>query len=139
MIAFDSDVVTRILAGDPRFVSRAALIDAREHAVPVVVMEEVLRGRLNAVRQAEAHRGRLGLPDAYRLFSEAVKDFQRLAILPYSDEAESLFRQWRAERVRVPTHDLRIAAICVAYPATLVSRNRRDFDQVPGLSVEYWD
>jgi predicted nucleic acid-binding protein len=33
---------------------------------------------------------------------------------------------------------LRIAAICVAHSATLISRNRRDFDQVPGLMVEYW-
>ena len=44
----------------------------------------------------------------------------------------------RASKVRVSTHDLRIAAICIDHAATLVSRNRRDFDQVPGLSVQYW-
>ena len=35
-------------------------------------------------------------------------------------------------------HDLRIAAICVAQGARLISRNRRDFERVPGLAVEFW-
>jgi predicted nucleic acid-binding protein len=43
------------------------------------------------------------------------------------------------QRVRVSTHDLRIAAVAVANSATLVSRNRRDFELIPGLSVEFWD
>jgi len=30
-------------------------------------------------------------------------------------------------------HDLRIAAICVAHATILISRNRTDFEQVPGL------
>jgi predicted nucleic acid-binding protein len=34
----------------------------------------------------------------------------------------------------VPTHDLRIAAICVAKGAKLVPRNRRDFEGIPGLN-----
>lgn len=38
----------------------------------------------------------------------------------------------------VSTHDLRIAAICMDRSATLISRNRKDFDRVPGLSVTYW-
>jgi predicted nucleic acid-binding protein len=41
--------------------------------------------------------------------------------------------------LQVATHDLRIAAICVDHRATLVSRNRRDFDRVPELAVGYWD
>jgi tRNA(fMet)-specific endonuclease VapC len=34
--------------------------------------------------------------------------------------------------------DLRIASIALATNATLLSRNLRDFQRVPGLTVEDW-
>lgn len=59
-------------------------------------------------------------------------------LLAYSSDAETLFQQWRRGRVRGSTHDLRIAATCAARGVTLISRNRRDFERVPGLVVEFW-
>jgi len=34
--------------------------------------------------------------------------------------------------------DLKIASIAIAHSATLLTRNRRDFEVVPGLHVEDW-
>jgi tRNA(fMet)-specific endonuclease VapC len=50
---------------------------------------------------------------------------------------DALSLHWRLQRIRVPTHDLHMAAVCVIHTATLISRNRRDFVQIPGLRVEF--
>jgi tRNA(fMet)-specific endonuclease VapC len=138
MIAFDTDVLTEILLGDARFVDRARAVPPGQQAVPIVVVEEIIRGRLNWIRQAESGKVKISIPRSYDLLRQSLTDFQRLTILPYTPQAESLFRQWREQKVRVSTHDLRIAAICTDHSATLISCNRRDFDRVPGLAVEYW-
>ena len=101
-------------------------------------MEEVLRGRLLAIRQAEAGKGPITVARAYELLELSVNDFQRLTVVSYTDGADRRFQDFR-RRIRVSTHDLRIAAICMDHSATLVSRNRRDFEQIPGLSVEFWE
>ncbi|HLG18172.1 MAG TPA: type II toxin-antitoxin system VapC family toxin [Blastocatellia bacterium] len=139
MIAFDTDVLTELLMGNASLVERAATIPAHEQAVPVIVIEEVMRGRLNVIRQAEASRTTISIARAHELFEETFKDFRRLHILSYTSQAESFYGQWRGQAIRAGTHDLRIAATCVAHAATLVSRNRRDFERIPGLQVEFWN
>ena len=138
MIAFDTDVLTEILLGREDYVRRAASIPAAEQYVLVVVIEEIMRGRLTAIRRAEVGQGQTSIERAYHLFETTFNDFRRVEVLAYTRVAEDRFQQWRAQKLRVATHDLRIAAICVAHSATLVSRNRRDFEEVPGLSVEFW-
>jgi tRNA(fMet)-specific endonuclease VapC len=41
-------------------------------------------------------------------------------------------------KIRIGTMDLKIASICLAHDALLLSRNRVDFEKVPGLRVENW-
>ncbi len=138
MIAFDTDVLTGILRNRADFVERAATIAARDQAVPIIVVEEILRGRLNVIRRAESGKAKIGIERAYELFEKTFSDFRNIQILSHTASAESFYRTWRQQRIRVSTHDLRIAAICVAHDARLVSGNRRDFERVPGLRVEFW-
>jgi tRNA(fMet)-specific endonuclease VapC len=139
LIAFDTDVLTEVLLGNPRYVARAAAIPMHEQAVPVIVLEEIMRGRLNIIRQAEAGRASISLARAYQLFEDTFTDFRQLHILSYTPQAESLYQEWRQQGIRVATHDLRIAAICVVHAARLISRNRRDFERIPGLITEFWE
>jgi tRNA(fMet)-specific endonuclease VapC len=139
MIAFDTDVLTEILMGNPVFVARVAVIPPHEQAVPVVVLEEIMRGRLQVIRQAEAGQATISLARAYDLFAQTARDMQQIIILSYTSQADVLYRQWRQQKIRGSTHDLRIAAICVTHAARLISRNRRDFEQIPGLLVEFWE
>lgn len=109
-----------------------------EQFVPIIAIEEILRGRLNAVRLAESRQGKLDIASSYRVLELTVLAFHGLNVLSYSAASEAQFQEWRQQKVRVSTHDLRIAAICVTHGATLVSRNRRDYERVPGLAVEFW-
>jgi tRNA(fMet)-specific endonuclease VapC len=138
MIAFDADVLSEILAGDPLLAAKAAEVSPSEQTVPIVVVEEILRGRLNAIRRAEAAKSKITLRRAYELFDETLDAFRQVAKLPYSEAADNLYQQWRGKKIRGGTHDLRIAAICVAHGARLITRNRRDFENFPGLSMEVW-
>ena len=139
MTAFDTDVFTLILEGYKDYLDRLDAIPAGEQTVPVVVWEEVLRGRFNVVRQAEAKKTAVPLTAAYDLLREALMDTRRFTILAYTPAAHALFLAWRAAKIRVGSRDLRIAATCVAHGVELVTRNRRDFDQVPGLNLTVWN
>lgn len=139
MRAFDADILSELFRGTAEYVQRAEAIPIEQQAVTIVVVEETLRGRLNVVRKAEAGKARVSLQRAYELLQDTIHYVEQFAILSYTDPAEHLYQSWRQQKLRVGTHDLRIAAICVAQGATLVSRNRRDFESVPGLSVEFWD
>ena len=138
MIALDADVISLVLQGDPVCVARLAAVPAADQSLPVVVAAELFRGRLNVIRQAEAGRGRVALGRAFELFQLTLEGIRPLEILPYTDHADILFRNWRQQRIRIGTNDLRIAAVCVAHGATLATRNQRDFVHVPGLTLEIW-
>jgi tRNA(fMet)-specific endonuclease VapC len=139
MTAFDTDVLSEILLRNVAYTQRADLIAADDKVIPVVVLEEVFRGRLDGIRKAQAGRIRLSLERAYDLFREAVEDTRPYRILSYSAAAHALVQQWQGAKIRVGTNDMRIAAICVDHGATLVTRNARDDAQLPGLTFDVWN
>ena len=139
MKAFDTDVLTEILLGSPSYAERFAQVPLEEQGVPIVALEEIIRGRFNIIRQAEAGKSRISIAQAYLLLERTLRDINDVRILSFDQTAEHLVKDWRKNRTRGSTHDLRIAAICVCASATLVTRNRRDFQQIPNLLLEVWD
>jgi tRNA(fMet)-specific endonuclease VapC len=139
MKAFDTDILTQLLRGNPVYAERVALIPVAEQALPILAAEEVLRGRLNTIRQAESGKAKITIDQAYQFFEQTLKDIRELTVLSYTPQAEVQYQEWRRQKLRGSTHDLRIAAICIVHSTTLVTRNRRDFEHVPGLSVEFWE
>jgi tRNA(fMet)-specific endonuclease VapC len=131
-------VLVEILKGNARYIERARQHVDPAQAVPVIVIEEIYRGRLSAIRRAESGQGAVGIVRAYELFERTHRDFLGRRVLAYDEAAHQQYLQWKGAKIKVATHDLRIAAICVAKDALLVSRNRRDFERVPSLRVEYW-
>ncbi|MCZ2340305.1 MAG: type II toxin-antitoxin system VapC family toxin [Bacteroidales bacterium] len=138
MTAFDSDVLSDLFLRQPRVVAQLTTVAALDQYVPIVVAEEILRGRLHAIRKAQSNPRFSTLELAYREFDKSLTDLKRFQILAYTTIAHSIFTAWRAAKLRVGTQDLRIAAIAVAHDATLVTRNRRDYEQIPGLKLDVW-
>lgn len=62
--------------------------------------------------------------------------FAEFTIRPFDDAAVTLFEQFG--RLRISTMDKKIASIAIANNALLLTANRRDFEQVPGLRFDNW-
>lgn len=67
---------------------------------------------------------------------------RKLPILEFDaiafDRYEKLLSQNPNLRKKRLQKDMRIAAIALSNDAIVVTRNRRDFEQVPGLKIEDW-
>jgi tRNA(fMet)-specific endonuclease VapC len=83
-------------------------------------------------------RGTGGVVRGYEVFQRVIADFGVVQVLPFNTSAATEFDRMRAQRVRVATMDLRIAAIALSQGFTVLSRNVKDFAKVPGLVVEDW-
>jgi predicted nucleic acid-binding protein len=75
---------------------------------------------------------------AYAAFQQTLRYFATWQVLDFSQAAFEQFSALRQQRIRIGSQDLRIAAITLTNAATLVTRNTRDFAQVPGLLIEDW-
>jgi tRNA(fMet)-specific endonuclease VapC len=97
----------------------------------------VLQGRFAAVLKAangnETHAA------CQRLADDEVH-LNTFTILPFTNDAVQTFDRLRDDRRtrRIGRPDLLIASITLAHRATLVTRNVRHFQLVPGLRVENW-
>ncbi len=114
---------------------RLASISPEEVAVSIITYEEQMRGWFAVVAQARTTPQQV---EAYRKLRRFINQFGRINLIDYDAQAASEFEQLRQAKVRIGTKDLRIAAICLANNAMLLSRNLKDFRQVPGLIVEDW-
>jgi tRNA(fMet)-specific endonuclease VapC len=73
------------------------------------------------------------------LLQAACIDSRVYRLLPYTAGADAFVKQWRSAKIRIGAQDLRIAAIVADHGAKLVTRNARDYTQIPGLTLEIWN
>lgn len=69
---------------------------------------------------------------------ELLDRYLKITVLEFDNAAAAEFERLQRLRLRVGTMDLKIAAIALAHQATVLTRNRKDFDQMPNLRVEDW-
>jgi tRNA(fMet)-specific endonuclease VapC len=134
----DTDHVSLWLANHPIVQSKAAEFEA-DLVITIVTVQELFNGwvgRLNDPAQAN-QQVRL-----YAKLSRIVAYLQEVRVLELDDAADLCFRQMLTDYPNLRKNriqkDMRIAAIALSCSATVVTRNHRDFELVPGLRIEDW-
>jgi tRNA(fMet)-specific endonuclease VapC len=74
----------------------------------------------------------------YRELVKLFKYFAAFHIIEFDEASAAKFEELRRSKVRIGTPDLKIASIALVHNALLLTANRRDFEQVPGLRFENW-
>lgn len=134
----DTDIVTLAEYGHSRVMqSMTAIASTDTVAVSIITHIEVLTGRLEAVKKAATGH------DVLRMQERLVQSQQHLAqfrLIPVDHHAADLFDQFRTSKKqpKINRGDLLIACIALANRATVVTRNTRDFANVPGIQLEDW-
>jgi tRNA(fMet)-specific endonuclease VapC len=134
-VLLDTDHVSLHERGHLPLRARLASFPPEEVAVSVVTVEEMLRGRLAILARRSEGEARV---HAYTKLLETVRFFSTIPVAPFDMACEQQFQALRALRLRVGSRDLRIAATALVQNVVLVSRNRRDFEQVSGLRLDDW-
>jgi tRNA(fMet)-specific endonuclease VapC len=135
VFVLDTDILTLYYHGNPTVGRRVDACPPTELAISVMTVDEQLAGWYSLTRQV--HRP-AEIARAYASLGEAVVRLARWRILPYTEPAIARVAQLKSLRLNVRLMDLRIAAIALENAATVVTRNRRDFGRIPGLSLEDW-
>lgn len=131
----DTDHMTLLECAHPEVAQRFSQELPGTVGISVVTAEERLRGRLAAVARARTGAERLR---AYELFLQQLRDLQSWDVVAYLQTVEDQFQLLLAQRIRIGTQDLKIAATALANNLVVATRNLRDFGRVPGLTCEDW-
>lgn len=136
LYVLDTDHISLQQRSHPAVLQRLqALRENDSIAVTVITVEEQIRGRLEIIRRHGASPLQVA---GYAAFQQTLGYFAAWQVLDFTQAAFDQFSALRQQRIRIGSQDLRIAAITITNAATLVTRNTRDFAQVPGLVIEDW-
>ncbi|MGC8643609.1 MAG: type II toxin-antitoxin system VapC family toxin [Isosphaeraceae bacterium] len=141
MIVLDTQPVSQLQrAGSPgaaRIEERLARLSPDEVWITIITPFEQFRGCLAAINAAKGPDEQL---PPFRVLERLLDHYShrwRGRILPFDAAAVREFQNFTPQLIRkIGARDARIAAIALAYDATVLTANVRDFRLVPGLKVE---
>ena len=138
MILLDTDHLTvlQIRAGEryQRLIVRLAET-TEQLGTTIVSVEEQMRGWLSAIAKEQNIDRQVR---AYRQFGELFSRFQAFVIAPFDDAAAAAYKSLRPGRGHLGTKDMKIGSIAISTNSLLLTANRSDFEQLPGLRFANW-
>jgi tRNA(fMet)-specific endonuclease VapC len=137
MYLLDTNILTALHAGNSKVITAIERLDDPQIAITIITKVELIQGRISFLLKATSGQDLLR---AQNLLSQTESLLAELEIVPFDRAAieqfdllltnKSLRKSGRA--------DLLIASIVLANRATLVSRNLKDFQNIPNLKLVNW-
>ena len=133
---FDTNICRLAIEKHPSVIRNIERLSAGDRVCSTLIsFGESVGGWLPLCRRADNGEERAHY---YGLLYAVFNFYRGMVCLPFDDGAAVIFNQLRAQKVRVKTNDLSIAAITLSVNGILVTRNTVDFERVPGLVFEDW-
>ena len=133
--ALDTDIATLLLSRHPQVSARVTAEPYQNVWAPIVTAHELIVGWLPQLTRQQP-------PDryvwAYAGLQRVLEFLSDVNLLPFDDTAAREYARLRTTYRRLGANELRIAAIALSTGAILVTRNRQDFAQIVGVSIEDW-
>jgi tRNA(fMet)-specific endonuclease VapC len=108
-------------------------------SITIITVQELFNGWVGRLNEPSQVNQQVKL---YGKLSRVVTLLKEIQVLDFDENADQIFRQMltnspplRKARLQ---RDMRIAAITISQTATIVTRNYRDFAQVPNLPILDW-
>ncbi len=136
MIAYILDTDSLSLYQRGQAILAARIAHARPAiALTVISIEEQIRGWYTLLRRVKRDDH---LEAAYQGLADSVTSWHDFPLVRFTSTAIARYRTLLAAKINIGKMDLRIAAIALESVAIVVTRNKRDFSRVPGITVEDW-
>jgi len=137
LAVLDTDHFSELVRGSPAGTHLMGRIEDQQAQVFVTVItaQETFEGWFALINRQKAE---MAQTTAYAQFLKSLETLVKFAILPFDEDAARVFERLQERRIRIGTMDLKLASICLAHEATLLTRNAVDFSKVPDLRADNW-
>ena len=139
MIILDTDCLS--LLDRERLLESSKLRQKLDHfssdeiVTTIITFEEHMRGWLSFVAKAKTPEQ---LVYAYEKLHRFLESYRNTIVLEFDQPAAEIYKSLKSQKIRIGSMDLKIASIAISRKAILVSRNLKDYEQVPNLVVNDW-
>jgi tRNA(fMet)-specific endonuclease VapC len=129
MYCLDSSVIIDIFDDKKNIKSKLSAISTKPLAINPIILCELYKGSVHS----QVTERRLGFINSL---------LQRVDLLEFNEHACRLFGEDYLKLKRsgklIKDADLMIATICKAHNYTLITSDKKHFENIPGLKVEVW-
>ena len=135
LFILDTDILSLFQRGHAAIGRHVAATSPPDLAITVLSVDEQLTGWYSFIRKAKS-TDQLAL--GYQRLADSIPFLAAFQIFSLEKVAIQRYESLRKLKLNIRKMDLRIAAVVLEKGATLVTRNARDFKQVPGLHFVDW-